>query len=34
MLNTPDLFNALVCILALLIGILIGKKLKEWRDRK
>lgn len=33
----PNLFNVLVCILALLVGILIGEKYRKWkkdRDRK
>lgn len=31
----PSLFNVLVCILALLIGVLIGEKYRKWKkDRE
>lgn len=30
----PKLFDVLVCILALLVGVLIGKKYREWRKKK
>ena len=33
----PSIFNVLVCILALLVGILIGEKYRKWkkdRDEK
>lgn len=31
----PSLFNVLVCILALLVGILIGEKYRKWKkDRE
>lgn len=33
----PSVFNVLVCILALLVGILIGEKYRKWkkdRDEK
>lgn len=29
----PELFNVLVCILALLVGILIGKKYRQFKSR-
>lgn len=29
----PSLFNILVCTLALLVGFLGGKKVREWKDR-
>lgn len=31
----PNVFNVLVCILALLIGVLIGEKYRKWKkDRE
>ena len=30
----PKRFDVLVCILALLVGVLIGKKYREWRKKK
>jgi hypothetical protein len=30
----PSIFNVLICTLALLVGILIGKKYKNWKDGK
>ena len=30
----PSVFNVLVCILALLVGVMIGKKYKDWKDGK
>ncbi len=27
----PSLFNVLICILALLIGVLIGEKYRKWK---
>ena len=33
----PSIFNVLVCILALLVGVLIGEKYRKWkkvRDEK
>ena len=27
----PDIFNILVCILALLVGVLIGEKYRKWK---
>lgn len=30
----PSLFNVLVCILALLIGILIGEKYRKWKKER
>ena len=30
----PSVFNILVCILALLVGVLIGKKYKDWKDKR
>ena len=29
----PELFNVLVCILALLVGILIGKKYRQFKSK-
>lgn len=29
----PSLFNVLVCILALLVGILIGRAYKNWKNK-
>lgn len=30
----PSIFNVLVCILALLIGILIGEKYRKWKKNR
>ena len=30
----PRIFNVLVCILALLIGILIGEKYRKWKKNR
>ena len=30
----PSIFNVLVCILALLIGILIGEKYRKWKKKR
>lgn len=28
----PSVFNVLVCILALLVGVLIGEKYRKWKN--
>ena len=30
----PDIFNILVCTLALLVGVLIGEKYRKWKKNR
>ena len=30
----PSIFNVLVCILALLVGVLIGEKYRKWKKNR